>query len=269
MTEYYHRAVFCHLVGLEVAVPVDLEMVLPGEGEVVAAKRLLARVVCAYPRLFGAVAADALYLEAPFVNFCLDHGKEILVVLKGDHRCLLQDARGVFAELPPKVFTEAGKTVRLWEASGFTTMEGVKTPLRVLRACETHRKRKRVAGRWEEVTEEKQWWWATTIPAHVLSAQKVWEAGHRRWDIENDLFNVLSTHWSLDHCFRHDPAAIENFVLTLLLVYLFLQAFYHRNLKPQWRARITLIGLGDRLYRGLAAPGLAAPWLSLCRGPSP
>ena len=27
------------------------------------------------------------------------------------------------------------------------------------------------------------------------------------------------THWGLDHCFKHDPTAILNFVLTLFLVF--------------------------------------------------
>jgi len=38
--EYYHRIVVCHLVGFDLALPLDLEPILPGEGEVIAAKRL-------------------------------------------------------------------------------------------------------------------------------------------------------------------------------------------------------------------------------------
>lgn len=44
ITEYYHRAVVCHLIGFDLAVPLDVEAIRPGEGEVIAAKRLLARV---------------------------------------------------------------------------------------------------------------------------------------------------------------------------------------------------------------------------------
>jgi hypothetical protein len=32
---------------------------------------------------------------------------------------------------------------------------------------------------------------------------------------ENGCFNSISTHWGLDHVFKHDPTAIVNFVLTL------------------------------------------------------
>ena len=42
--EYYHRGVVCHLLGHDLAVPLDLELLRPGEGEETAAKRLLERV---------------------------------------------------------------------------------------------------------------------------------------------------------------------------------------------------------------------------------
>jgi len=36
--EYYHRGVVFHLVGFPIAMPLDTEMIQPGEGEVIAAK---------------------------------------------------------------------------------------------------------------------------------------------------------------------------------------------------------------------------------------
>ena len=89
VTEYYHRGVVCHLEGYEISVPLDLEMTLPGESEVGTAKRLLERVLHYYPRFFDVIVLDALYFEAPFVNFCLARGKDVVVVAKGDERDLL------------------------------------------------------------------------------------------------------------------------------------------------------------------------------------
>jgi hypothetical protein len=86
--EYYHRGVVCHLIGFDMAVPLDVEMLRPGEGEIIAAKRLLKRVLLNYGRFFDAVVGDALYLEAPFFNFCIDHGKNVIAVIKGDQRAL-------------------------------------------------------------------------------------------------------------------------------------------------------------------------------------
>jgi len=48
--QYYPRAVFCHLVGFQIALPLDGELILPGEGELEAAMRLLERVLKNSPR---------------------------------------------------------------------------------------------------------------------------------------------------------------------------------------------------------------------------
>ncbi|MBW2148850.1 MAG: transposase [Deltaproteobacteria bacterium] len=267
LVEYYHRGVVCHFIGSALAVPLDEEMIRPGEGEVVAARRLLERVVRTYGRFFQAVVVDGLYLEAPFINFCQEHGKHVIAVLKGQHRVLLQDAQGLFSQMAPQVWQEPRRTVMLWEEEGFESCEGISTPLRVLYAQEIENKRSGVAGKWIHTQETHHWLWATTIPASLMHARQLWEAAHRRWDIENDLFNTLSTHFSLDHCFRHHPTAILNFILTLFIAYVLLQSFYHRNLKPQRRAGFTLIGVASQLYLGLAEYGLSAPWSQYPRAP--
>jgi hypothetical protein len=89
VAEYYHRGVVCHLIGQDLAIPLDMELQRPGEGEVPAAKRLLERVFSNYSRYFDAVVGEGLYFEAPFINFCAEHHKDVVVVLKGDQRLLL------------------------------------------------------------------------------------------------------------------------------------------------------------------------------------
>jgi Transposase DDE domain len=266
--EYYHQGVVCHLIEHQLAVPLDVELLRPGEGEEPAAKRLLQRVGANYGRFFDVVCGDALYFDAPFLNFCLEQGQHALVVVKGDHRLLLQDAQGIFAQQQPQVWRDGRRTVRSWDAEGFTTAEGVKQPLRVVRTVETVRRRERVAGQWVEKEETSEWYWATTLRQAQAGARRVWQAGHGRWDEENDCFNTLSMHWGLDHCFKHTPAAIVNFVLTLFLVYVLLQCFWQRNVKAPLRAKIgTLLGLAEELRRSLGAE-VRAPWYGpLARAP--
>ena len=79
----------CHLIGHPLALPLDVELLRPGEGEETAAKRLLERVFASYGRFFDVVVGDALYLDAPFLNFCLDHHKHAIVTIRGDQRLLL------------------------------------------------------------------------------------------------------------------------------------------------------------------------------------
>jgi hypothetical protein len=268
VVEHYHQGVVCHLIGHRLAVPLDVELLRPGEGEETAAKRLLQRVFANYPRYFDVVCGDALYFDAPFINFCLDHHKHAVVVVKGDQRLLLQDARGIFAQQPAQIWQEHRRTVQYWDAEGFSTAEGVKQPLRVVHTVETERRRERIAGKWQEKDETSVWYWATTLPKRQLSTRLLWQAGHQRWDVENDCFNTLSMHWGLDHCFKHDPAAIVNFVLTLFLVYVLLESFWHRNLKAAMRTKVgTLLGLAEELMRSLGPAVRAAWYAQLARAP--
>ena len=260
MTEYYHRGVACHLIGLDLALPLDAELQRAGEGEQPAAMRMLDRVCGQYARYFDVVVGDGLYFEAPFVNFCLAHGKHVLAVLKGDHRLLLQDARALLEMVEPRVRQMADRTVRIWDIEGFTSCEGIDVPLRVVHAEEIVRVRQRIGQQWVESEERHTWWWATTAPRKLLPTWVLWQAGHGRWDIENDLFNTLQTHWHLDHCFKHDPVAIVNFILTLFIAFVLVQHFHQRNCKPALRDRLTLIGLARQLYAGLATGRVHPPW---------
>src|SRR5205823_13957770 len=132
VVEYYHQGVVCHLIEHKLAVPLDVELLRPGEGEETAAKRLSARVCANYGRFFDVVCGDALYFDAPFINFCLEHHQHALVVMKGEDRLLLQDAAGLFAHQPPQVWQDRRRTVQAWDAEGFMTCAGVNKPLRVV-----------------------------------------------------------------------------------------------------------------------------------------
>jgi hypothetical protein len=249
--EYYHRGVVCHLIGFNLAIPLDMELIRPGEGEVISAKRLAERVFGNYSRFFDVVVGDALYMEGPFFNFCIDRGKHIIAVLKGNNKSLLEDAQGLFSDSEPEIWNKEHCSIKYWHAEGFQT-ETIDVPLRILHTEETHHKRQRIAGEWIEKEQTQSWWWATTIPEKQLSTPYLWQAGHRRWDIENCNFNTLGRDWALNHCFKHNPTAIVNFVLTLFIAFVLTQSFYYRNLKAPMRILFgTLISITEELYAGL------------------
>jgi hypothetical protein len=268
VTEYYHRGAVAHLIGYPVALPLDLELQRPGEGETPACARMVERLCGDYSRFFDAVSGDSLYLEAPFINRCLKQGKDVIAVLKGEHRLLLQDAEGLFRTMPPGVWQEPDRIVKWWDADGFPA-EGIPVPLRILHTQETIKRRERKAGKWVETIQTQTWSWGTTIPQSRLPTRALWEIGHAHWDVENDLFNDLVNHWNLDHCFTHHPTAIVNFILTLFIAFVLLQAFHQRNLKPQRRVRFTLIAIAQELHLGLTEAGFRAPWLLAAGARSP
>src|SRR5712664_3377525 len=62
-----------------------------------------------------------------------------------------------------------------------------------------------------------EWIWVTTAPVTQLPTERAVRFGHQRWDIENYAFNQLAHEWHSDHVFRHDPNAIECFLLLTFL----------------------------------------------------
>lgn len=260
--EYYHRVVICSLIGFEMGIILDAEMMIPGEYEVRCAMRLLERVIRNYSRYFDGIVADGLYGNAPFINFCIGHKKEVMAVLKEENRIIMQDAEGIFKTMEPEIFQEGEKTVKIWDEEGFETIEGVEVGIRVIHAEEEEEKRIKVGNQYAIKKEKENWWWVTTITKKKLSTKIIWQVGHSRWDIENKTFNDLVTNWHMDHCYRHDPTAIINFLLTLFIVFVLMQSFYKYNLKPQMRKiYTTLISIASELLISLASTDWTASWL--------
>ena len=265
--EYYHRVVACHLIGFKIPIPLDIEPILPGENEVAAAKRLIERVLVRYARFFDVIVADALYLESSFINFCLEHKKHLISVLKENCPCLLEDAMDLFKKIPARSYKEGETAIQLWDEEGFGTLEKAKAPLRIVHTHEDEIVRKRVAGQWIQRKQAHDRWWATTLPKSELSAEVVRWAARSRWDIENDLFNTLVTHWSMNHCFKHASNAITNFLLTLLVAFVLVQSFYHLNLKSPISGKFTLIAITSLFLMGLASETFSLSWLESLPGP--
>ena len=232
--QYYHRNVtLLLLTGSELRVLLDQESQQPGEDEVAAATRLLDRVLAAYPRAFHLLLADGLYAQAPFLNLLLAHGKHALVVLKDERRDLYQDVCGLFAVTPPQPGRYRSRDCRWWDVGDLTTWPEVQAPLRVIRSQETWTVRRQASDQVETLTAE--WIWATTLPTTHASTEQAVALGHRRWDIENYGFNELANEWHADHVYKHDPNAIDSFLLIVFLAYNLFHAFWLLNLKPEVR----------------------------------
>lgn len=259
MLEYYHRIVVAQWIGVTPPPILDLELVRPKEGEVVAARRLFQRVLHHYSRLFDVISADALYLEAPFIKVVLDAGKHVVVVLKQEKRDLYQDAEQLRSLIEPCSFTEGTRTSQLWDIPDLASFTTLDRSVRVVWVEEQTRQRKFVGGHREECVEDKTWIWVTDLPAATVSPRKIQRWGHDRWDLENRGFNELATLWSMDHYFIHDPIAIEMLILTLAVAFVTTYLFYERNLKPAARAHLTRLALASRLrldFAPLAADSL-------------
>jgi len=96
------------------------------------------------------------------------------------------------------------------------------------------------------------------------------QIGHDRWKLENPIFNALSAHWTLDHCFHHDPVAIVNFLLTLFIAHIPVSCFFRLNLKEPLRRGLTLIALARQILMSIdSAPAHDIAWLHAPAGAPP
>lgn len=256
-----------HLIGFGLPIVPDLEPVLPGEGEIAAAQRLVERLLVRYGRFFDALAGDALYFEGPFMAFCRSHNKHLLAVVKDDNPTLLADIAGLTAGAPDLQREEEKRTVRYWDVEDLTT-GSIKEPFRALRVEETWTERQRVAGRWVNKERQSHWVWGTTIPSDLMPMRQIRRIGHERWKIENSIFNALSRDWALDHCFHHEPNAIQNLLLILFLAHLFVACFHSRNIKEPRRRGLTLIATATEILMGLVKTlASEVPWRALLNKP--
>lgn len=256
-TQYYHRVVTAMLLTKPFPQLLDLEPISTGEDEVVAALRMLERLLAAYPRAFDVVIADALYTDARFYRFLLAHHKDALTVLKANTPELLADFKGLAANTQPILGQQLKNgDRRIWDLCGFTSWASVEVPVRVVRSDELTRVRRQLDQATENLLSE--WIWVTTLSPHRASSQAVVDLGHARWTIENRGFNETVNSWGIDHLYRHHPNAIVIFSLLCMLAYNLFHAFYFRNLNPALQKRFSFwhiaCHLRAALYEDSAAP---------------
>ncbi len=258
--EYYHRVVVAQWVGVTPPAILDVERIRPREGEVVAARRLLARIVATSGRLIDVVTADALYLEAPFIRQVLAAGAHVVIVLKQEARALYEAADELRAVLAPGLVAEGARTTRLWDLPELDAFPTLGRPVRVVWAEEATVRRRRVGGQLQEGIEESRWIWVTDLPAAAVPAGTIQRWGHARWDLENRGFNELASLWHMDHCFVHQVVAVEALLLTLALAFVLTYLFYARNLKPTAQRPLTRLALADRLREDFAQRAGGSVW---------
>jgi hypothetical protein len=259
--EFYERALAISYVGAQPRLLLAMERILPGEGEVSAAIRVLAELRLRNHRYCDILCADALYAQAPFINAVVGQNMHVLVKIKQDSYHLVRDMNGLVAGEPPQVLygvtpidepVESNHGVsydlELWDAEGFTSWEQVIRPLRCVKVRET----RKVTRNGERVSETvSEYHIATTVPVALMKPQLVWEIAHRRWDIENTVFNDLKQNWGFGHCYTHDPNGIRAVYALYCIAFNLMLLFAYKNLKDAPRRGVTLKELARQILVGI------------------
>ena len=246
-TQYYHRYVAAVIVGKDFVYLADLESQRDGDGEITTARRLYDRVHKNYSRSYDIVAGDALYADTDLLNAVVRNRKDFVVVLKDNRPTLVAETKRLRCDVMP-TFSNGAVIHDLPSNNGWPDLEA---SLRIVTSQETKTRTRQRDGK--KLRSESNWMWATSIPTESMSANTIAQIGHQRWAIENEGFNVLVNRWCADHVYKHEAQAFENFLILTFLAFNIFQVFFHRNLKPQRRARTMMSTVERQVASGIDA----------------
>ena len=248
--QYYHQFTAFILAGSKLSFILDIEPILPGEGEISSSYRLLSRVCKNYPKAFKIVIGDGLYLKETVFNLLKGHHKHTVAVLKEERRQLFEEANRLSLLSDPKEYRQSRTYYRVWDHSISGCWDGYGEGVRVIVSEETTPKRVHLKdGRgFENRVDRANWMWVTNLPCPESEdsddLKNTVGVCHSRWQIENQCFNETVNTWNADHIYRHSANAIMVFLLILFICVNIFNIFRMRNIKDRSiKTKIYLIDL--------------------------
>jgi hypothetical protein len=249
--EYYHRYVFAQINGPTINVLLDLEPIRPGEAEAEAALRLLGRLRRVYGvRFFDAITIDAWYVQGPFLKAVDKLGWMWQVVLKQERMEVFQEARQLSqGQKPAEQFYDKtrDRQVQLWRVQDLTFSQSYNRPVWVVHSEENWTDKKVVGGKKINQPNSSDWWWMLCQRLQSYPLEMAYQAGHRRWGIENKAFNELTQYYHLEHCYHHQPTAMLAQMLILMLGFVLFSAFAVLHSQQVRLGQITMKALAHDL----------------------
>lgn len=250
--QYYHEFTAFILAGPKVSFILDIEPILPKEGEISSAYRLIERVCRNYPKAFSVVIGDGLYLKETVFNLLKRHHKYATSVLKEERRQLFEEANRLSLLSEPKVYRKKKTYYRVWEHAIEGCWNGYGKDVRVIVSEEATpvRVHAKDGKGFEDKVKQVNWMWVTNLPCSkdLAGLKNTVAVCHSRWQIENQCFNETVNTWNADHVYRHSANAIIAFLLLLFICVNIFNIFRIRNIKDR-RIKtkiylIKLIGIG-------------------------
>jgi len=246
--QYYHEFTAFILAGPKISFILDIEPILPGEGEISSSYRLLERVCKNYSKAFKIVIGDGLYLKETVFNLLEKHHKYAIAVLKEERRQLFEEANRLSLLSEPKVYRRGRTYYRVWDHSIEGCWDSYGKGVRVIVSEEATPKR--VHSKDGRVFEDKlnraNWMWVTNLPSSEDpgSLKNTVSVCHSRWQIENQCFNETVNTWKADHIYRHSSNGVIVFLLLLFTCVNIFNIFRMRNIKDKSiKTKIYLIEL--------------------------
>ncbi len=242
--QYYHRLVAVVVINTPFPIPLGIRFQAPGEGELTCAQRLLEDLVMRLGRRFvDVLVGDALYLAAPFVAALEALGLDWVITVKDNQPELAAEVERLTAG-PPQ--SEPGEVVAHWHCPDvyWTTAARSVRIVKAVRRAQTHRLRVQRDGERRVIRKEAVWEQHTNVYASNLalvtaSPELLEELGRRRWRIDTEVFQTLTTECHLKHpaVHQHHHRALVVLTMIRVLAYTLLLVFFHRQVRTHGHSR--------------------------------
>ena len=254
-TQWYHKVVVCCLVGGNFPIPIGLEFMNPGEGEVACAERLLTRLIDALGiRFIDIVVGDALYCTPGFFETSEALGLIPVSILKENQEALLQEAtlqqeasdpvrvlrdkkiETTLWDLPQVLWATADRDVRVVWAEREKIGGGEEKP----KGKKQHKHRKthhREANNEEEDDRHRVFVFPQVLAD--MPVELAYSLGCHRWDIDATLFMEMRQYWHLKHAALHSGTAYPNLLHIRFLAYLAVHLFFHRHINARRKRKMA------------------------------
>ncbi len=208
-TSYRHHLVMISVVGVGLALPLDVEPYGAGESERPAGERLLERASASLGRRFADyVVVDAEFATAPFLHAARKLGLWAVARLK-DNLPELQEAvcDRFDGQLPHATFEVGSDRIEVWDADDLNPWDALQwATVRVLR----YRQHKPDGN---VITAT----FLTDCPRHLVDSPTLYRMAKARWEIENQGFNDTKNRHGLEHICHHNA---QSLLITWLLALL-------------------------------------------------
>jgi len=262
--QYYHEFTAFILAGPKISFTLDIEPILPGEGEIKSSYRLIERVCKNYPKAFNIVIGDGLYLKETVFNLLKGHHKYAIAVLKEERRQLFEEANRLSLLSEPEVYRRGRTYYKVWDHCISGCWDGYGKGVRVIVSEEAtpQRVHSKDGKSFEDKLNRANWMWVTNLPCSEDQDDLRNTVGicHSRWQIENQCFNETVNTWNADHIYRHSANAIIAFLLLLFICVNIFNIFRIRNIKDKRiKTKIYLIRLIKIGFHAARSPILLVP----------
>jgi len=249
MSSYRHHLVMMSVVGVGLALPLDVEPYGAGEGERAAGQRLLERAGASLGRRFADyVVVDAEFANAPFLHAARKLGLWVVARLKDNLPELQEAVQDRFAgQLPHATFAVGSDRIEVWDADDFDPWKALQwTTVRTLR----YRQHKPDGS---VITAT----FLTDCPTHLVDSPTLYRMAKARWEIENQGFNDTKNRYGLEHICHHAAQSLLNTWLLVLLAVVIERLYRLRYLHRGLHRVRTAIELVRVLWLSLSRPPTA------------